>query len=83
MNSRKQPRQKKAMDLEQDQTKFVAKLSPEIKSKIGQQLRVLYEEVVCQGVPERFVEILRSLDTDDDHDHDDPVSGGRGEAQEQ
>jgi hypothetical protein len=69
------------MDFEQHQ-KSVAKLSPDIKSKIGQQLRIMYEEVVCQGVPDRFVEILRGLDTHDDHDHDAPVSGQRGEAQD-
>jgi len=84
MNTLKQPRQKNAMELEQDQTKSMAKLSPDIKSKIGQQLRIMYEEVVCQGVPDRFVEILRGLDGDDGgHDHDDPAPGRRGEAQDQ
>jgi hypothetical protein len=70
------------MELEQDRTKSIAKLNPDIKSKIGQQLRVMYEEVVCQGVPDRFVEILRGLDSDDDGDHDDPASSRRGLAQD-
>jgi len=87
MNTRKRPRHKTAMELEleQDRPKSIAKLSPDIKAKIGQQLRIMYEEVVCQGVPDRFVEILRGLDDDDhDHDHDDdPASGWRGLAQDQ
>jgi hypothetical protein len=85
MNTRKRPRQKTAMELEQDRTKSIAKLSPDIKSKIGQQLRIMHEEVVRQGVPDRFVEILRGLDGDD-HEHDDdndPPSGRRGLAQDQ
>jgi hypothetical protein len=38
------------------------KLGSEIKAKIGQQLRGMYADVVNQGVPERFTEILRKLD---------------------
>jgi Anti-sigma factor NepR len=40
----------------------VAKLGPDIKAKIGQHLRSMYAEVVNQGVPDRFAEILRHLD---------------------
>jgi hypothetical protein len=40
----------------------VVKLGPDIKAKIGQQLRVMYSEVVDQGVPDRFVEMLKRLD---------------------
>jgi hypothetical protein len=86
MNTRKRPRQKTAMqlELEQDGPKSIAKLSPDIKAKIGQQLRIMHEEVVRQGVPDRFVEILRGLDGDDhEHDDDDPRSGRRGLAQDQ
>ena len=42
--------------------KPVAKLGTDIKAKIGQQLRVMYDEIVEQGVPERFAKILRGLD---------------------
>jgi len=38
------------------------KLGSEIKAKIGQQLRAMYSDVVNQGVPDRFAEILRKLD---------------------
>jgi hypothetical protein len=39
----------------------VADLGPQIKTKIGDQLRLMYDEVVNQGVPDRFIEILRGL----------------------
>jgi hypothetical protein len=38
------------------------KLGSEIKAKIGQQLRTMYADVINQGVPDRFAEILRKLD---------------------
>ncbi len=37
-------------------------LTPEIQSRIGHQLRAMYDDVVRQGVPDRFVELLRKLD---------------------
>ena len=37
----------------------VPELGPDIKTRIGQQLRLMYGEVVNQGMPERFAEILR------------------------
>jgi len=40
----------------------VVKLGPDIKAKIGQQLRLMYSEIVDQGVPDRFVEMLQRLD---------------------
>ena len=53
------------MELQDSQSTPVAKLGPDIKAKIGQQLRVMYGEIVNQGVPDRFVEILRGLDDPD------------------
>jgi hypothetical protein len=41
------------------------KLNKEIQVKIGQQLRAIYDEVVQEGVPERFAELLRRLDDRD------------------
>ena len=38
------------------------KLGSEIKAKIGQQIRTRYADVINQGVPDRFAEILRKLD---------------------
>ncbi len=37
-------------------------LGPDIKAKIGMQLRLMYGEVVDQGVPDRFVQMLKRLD---------------------
>ena len=46
--------------------KSTVKLGPDIKAKIGQKLRAMYSEVVNQGVPDRFSEILRRLDQADE-----------------
>jgi Anti-sigma factor NepR len=43
-----------------------AKLGRDIQAKIGQQLRALYDEVVNQGVPDRFAALLNRLDKPDD-----------------
>ena len=37
-------------------------LSAEIQSRIGHQLRAMYDDVVRQGVPDRFVDLVRKLD---------------------
>jgi Anti-sigma factor NepR len=41
-------------------------LGREIQTKIGQQLRSMYDDVVKQGVPDRFVNLLGRLDKDGD-----------------
>jgi hypothetical protein len=43
-----------------------ATLGREIQTKIGEQLRAMYDDVVEQGVPDRFVELLQRLDKQDD-----------------
>jgi Anti-sigma factor NepR len=42
--------------------KSTASVESDIKARIGQQLRAMYSDVVNQGVPDRFSEILRRLD---------------------
>jgi hypothetical protein len=42
--------------------KSTARLGSDVKARIGQQLRAMYSDVVNQGVPDRFSEILRRLD---------------------
>ncbi|HKS19161.1 MAG TPA: NepR family anti-sigma factor [Bradyrhizobium sp.] len=37
-------------------------LNAEIQSRIGHQLRAMYDDVVRQGVPDRFQELIRKLD---------------------
>ena len=41
-------------------------LNAEIQSRIGHQLRAMYDDVVRQGVPERFAELVRKLDVPED-----------------
>lgn len=38
------------------------RLGRDVQSKIGQQLRAMYDDVVSAGVPDRFTEMLRQLD---------------------
>jgi hypothetical protein len=38
-----------------------AKLSREVQARLGQQLRAMYDDVVNQGVPDRFTELLNRL----------------------
>ena len=37
-------------------------LNAEIQARIGHQLRSMYDDVVRQGVPDRFAELIRKLD---------------------
>jgi Anti-sigma factor NepR len=41
-------------------------LGRDIQTKIGQQLRAMYDDVVHQGVPARFVDLLDRLEKRDD-----------------
>lgn len=37
-------------------------LGGDIRGRIGRQLRDMYDDVVAQGVPDRFVELLNRLE---------------------
>lgn len=37
-------------------------LNTEIQARIGHQLRAMYDDVVRQGVPDRFSDLIRKLD---------------------
>ena len=37
-------------------------LNAEIQARIGHQLRAMYDDIVRQGVPDRFAELIRKLD---------------------
>ena len=41
----------------------VVSLGRDIQVKIGQHLRTMYDEVVKQGVPDHFNDLLQKLDT--------------------
>ncbi len=45
-----------------------AKLGREVQARLGQQLRAMYDEIVNQGVPARFTELLNRLDGDGNKD---------------
>ena len=40
-----------------------AKLSREVQARLGQQLRAMYDDVVNQGVPDRFNDLINRLDS--------------------
>ena len=50
------------MKTEVNQRKPKGRLGRDVQSKIGQQLRSMYDNVVSEGVPDRFSEMLRQLD---------------------
>ncbi len=37
-------------------------MNAEIQARIGHQLRAMYDDVVKQGIPDRFADLLRQLD---------------------
>lgn len=45
-----------------------ARLSSEIQRRIGSQLRAMYDDVVDQGIPDRFSQLLSQLDKRADKD---------------
>jgi Anti-sigma factor NepR len=51
-------------------------LNSEIQSRIGHQLRAMYDDVVRQGVPDRFADLIRKLDTPADPSQVDNTGGG-------
>ena len=46
-----------------------AKLSREVQARLGQQLRALYDDVVNQGVPSRFSDLIDRLEGDNKDKH--------------
>lgn len=40
------------------------RLGRDVQNKLGQQLRTAYDDIVSEGVPDRFNELLRRLDDD-------------------
>ena len=45
-----------------------AKLGRDVQARLGQQLRAMYDDVVSQGVPDRFNELLNRLNGNDNKD---------------
>jgi hypothetical protein len=44
------------------------RLGRDVQAKIGNQLRAIYDDVVKEGVPDRFVELLQRLAKKDEKD---------------
>jgi hypothetical protein len=44
--------------------KSKANLNADIRSRIGSQMRAMYDDVVKQGVPDRFADLIRKIDAD-------------------
>jgi Anti-sigma factor NepR len=62
-----------AMDnpfLQSASSRTQGRLGRDIQAKIGSQLRAIYDDVVQEGVPERFVELLKRLDRKDERGSD-------------
>ena len=60
MNERKSAKSGSNMQL-YDATPKHAALNRQIQDRIGQQLRAMYDEVVHQGVPDRFTDLINRL----------------------
>jgi hypothetical protein len=53
---------KRRLMSDQNESKPAPALGPEAMVAIGRELRRIYADIIAEGVPERFVEILRKLD---------------------
>jgi hypothetical protein len=82
MTISKLSRQHQSTKLQGPEMKPVAKLGNDVKAKIGQQLRLMYDEIVEQGVPDRFGAILRDLDEPGDEGSKDDGSRDKGSKDE-
>jgi Anti-sigma factor NepR len=47
---------------DQNESKRAPSLGPDIMAAVGRQLRVIYADIVAEGVPAHFAEILRRLE---------------------
>jgi len=72
MNERKPVGQQKPMETAATRHKKdaekPAKLSRDVQARLGQQLRAMYDDVVNQGVPDRFADLLNQLNVDGNKD---------------
>lgn len=62
MTDDEKPSRPETMQTEINQRKPRGRLGRDVQSKIGQQLRAMYDDVVSAGVPDRFTELLKQLD---------------------
>lgn len=67
MNDESKPvGQQKPMETAETRSKKASsktgKLGRDVQARLGQQLRAMYDDVVNQGVPDRFAELLTRLE---------------------
>ena len=62
MKDEQKPIRPGQMQTEVNQRKPRGRLGRDVQSKIGQQLRAMYDNVISEGVPDRFTEMLQRLD---------------------
>jgi hypothetical protein len=67
MNERKPAKSGSKMQVSDVSPKQAA-LGRQIQDRIGQQLRAMYNDVMAQGIPDRFTELLKKLDQRNDED---------------
>ncbi|HMN87575.1 MAG TPA: NepR family anti-sigma factor [Bauldia sp.] len=48
-----------------DERRSPAKLNRDVQARLGEQLRRMYNDVVSEGVPDRFADLLAKLDKPD------------------
>jgi len=71
MNERKPVGQQNSMESAAARKKLSAKpakLGRDVQARLGQQLRAMYDDVVNQGVPDRFSELLNRLESNGSKD---------------
>ncbi len=71
MNERKPVGQENTMEAAASRKKSAAKpakLGRDVQARLGQQLRAMYDEVVNQGVPDRFTDLLNRLNNNGSKD---------------
>ncbi len=71
MNERKPVGQQNPMEAAANRKRTGAKparLGRDVQARLGQQLRAMYDEVVNQGVPDRFTELLNRLENNGSKD---------------
>jgi hypothetical protein len=72
MTERKPVGQQKPMETAETRNRKAnekpAKLSREVQARLGQQLRTMYDDVVSQGVPDRFTDLLNQINVDGNKD---------------
>ena len=66
MNDRKPVGQQNQMEAAATRSKKLnakpAKLGRDVQARLGQQLRSMYDDVVNQGVPDRFNDLINRID---------------------